>query len=369
MKFSAIGAHLTSALQVSNRAITSKNTSPLLQGVYLECDDQSLKISGTDLDLHITCTIPVQVIEPGATVVQGKAFTDLVRRLPEGPVLFESTKNGELDSMHITYGEANSTMQGWNAGDYPDMPVITEEPAWTIPAASFKNIVRQTSFIVKADEIRAIFTGLLFEVRGHELTVVGTDSFRLTYMKGKINNIIGEDDDVIIPVRALNEVAKIAEDDSDIKVYFYQNKIIFDVENVRITALRIRGEFPAYSRVIPDSYNTFFKIKKKDLIASIERAMIFTQDRNGTPAIYFNIENDVLSIHTESEAGMVNEHLSIYQEGDAVEITFNSHFILDALKSITFEDLDITLSGTLGPCVMRPANDDQYLYLLLPLRR
>lgn len=369
MKFTAIQDHLAEALQTVGRAISNKNTIPLLNGIHLRCQNNQLTLTATDLELRIACHMPVEEITAGETVVSGKAFTDLVRRLPDGPVLFESTNHNGHDTMHIVYGSAESEMQGWSGQDFPDEPDVAESVDWTIPAPIFKNLIRHTAFTVRPDEIRPIFTGLFFEVRGHDVTVVGTDSFRLSLMKDKINNVSGEDIDVIIPVRALSEVSRMVGDEDLISVHITDTQVIFDMERIRLVAQRIKGDFPPYKRVIPESYNTFCKLKRKDLQSSIDRAIIFSQERDGTPAIFMRFDGGLLHIHTESETGMVNEKIEIYQEGDAVDITFNSHFLSDALKNIGYDDLDVTLSGSVGPCVMRPANEDRYLYLLLPLRR
>lgn len=366
MKFTAIQEHLADALQVVGRAISNKNALPILQGIYLKAEDHRLTLAATDMEIRIESHMPIEVLEEGSMVIQGKALQDFVRRLPKGPVIFESSAN---QSLSIRYNDAESKMQGWAGEDYPISSEVPENVSWTLPARSFKNLVRHTAFAVRPDEIRPVFTGLLFEVRGHDLTVVGTDSFRLTLMKEQINNRSGQDIDAIIPVRALNEVSRLAGDEDLVQVSIDEQQIVFDLEGVRIRAQRIQGEFPPYNRVIPDSYNTFCKIKRSILQETIDRAMIFSSEKNGTPSVFMRIDGGVLSIHTESETGMVEEHIDIYQEGDDVEITFNAHFVSDALKNLIFEDLDVTFSGSVGPCVVRPANDDSYLYLLLPLRR
>lgn len=366
MKFTAIQEHLSEALQVVGRAISNKNALPILQGIYLKVEDARLTLAATDMEVRIESHMPVEVIEEGSMVVQGKSFQDFVRRLPKGPIAFSSDHD---QSMTIQYKDAESKMQGWGGEDYPLTSNLPEEVAWTIPARSFKNIVKHTAFAVRSDEIRPVFTGLLFEIRHHDLTVVGTDSFRLTMMKEKINNRSGQDHDLIIPVRALEELSRLAGDEDLVQVSVDDHQVIFDLENIRLISQRIQGEYPPYDRVIPDSYHTFTKMKRSALQETIDRAMIFSSDKNGTPSVFMRVENNILSIHTESETGMVEEHLDIYQEGDRVDITFNAHFISSALKYLAFEDLDVTFSGSVGPCVFRPANDDSYLYLLLPLRR
>lgn len=366
MKFTAIQEHLSDTLQIVGRAISNKNALPILQGVCFHVQNGLLTLTATDMEIRIEAHMPVEVFEEGSTVIQGKALQDFVRRLPKGPIMFESSPD---QSLTIRYKDAESRMQGWAGEDYPMSGDLPTEVSWTLPARSFKNLVQHTAFAVRADEIRPVFTGLLFEIRGHDLTVVGTDSFRLTFMKESINNRSGQDHDLIIPVRALQEVSRLAGDEDLVQISVDDHKVVFQLEQARIISQRIQGEYPPYGRVIPDSYHTFCKIKRSVLLESLDRAMIFSTEKSGTPSVFMRIEGRILSIYTESETGMVQERLDIYQEGDNVDITFNAHFIYDALKNLTFEDLDVTFSGFVGPCVVRPANDDSYLYLLLPLRR
>lgn len=369
MKFTAIKENLIEGLQIVQRALSSKNTIPILNGIYLACHNGRLEMVATDLDIRIRCSVPVEVIEEGATVVAGKAFTDFVRRLPDVNILFESHSHNGQDMMVVTYGKAKTEMHGWSAHEFPTIPEVKNEVDCTMPSASYNAVIRQTSFTINNDEIRPVFTGILFDIVGHDVTVVGTDSFRLALMREKLNNVSGNSHHEIIPARALSEIARIAGDDTDVVMRFQDGHVFFDVGDVRLMASLIKGEYPPYERVIPDGYETFFKIKRKDLLDSLERATLFSQEKDGTSVVRLQVDGGHLMIHTASEYGQVDEDLTIYQEGVSVDISFNARFLTDALKNIRYDDLDVTMSGSMGPCVFRPMNDERYLYLLLPLRR
>lgn len=369
MQFTAIKENLVAALALVQKAMNTKNTIPILSGIHLKAEHGILTLTTTDSDLRIVASLPVEVIEPGDTVVQGKAFTDLVRRLPDTKILFEKTsKNGE-DKMTVRYGDARATMNGWPGIDYPTLPEPRSEAHLRMEGAAFKRAVGLTSFAVNADEIRPVFTGLLMEIRGQEMTVVGTDSFRLAKLDCPINNVDGGDLRLVIPVRALSEVARMATDGEMIDMYASDERVRFVLEGAELSVNLIRGEYPPYQRVIPSGHETFIKLERESFAASIDRATLFSQEQDGTSVVRLILENTNLHIHTESEYGEVNEHLPVYHEGEGVDIAFNARFLSDAMKAMRFDAFDVSMNGALGPAVFRPQSRDDYLYLLLPLRR
>lgn len=370
MKFTAIKANLTDALATVQKAMSSKNTVPILSGIYLRAEDGMLVMTATDMEVRIEATVPVEVIEAGDTVVQGRAFVDLVRRLPDERIVFDNESRDGEDRMTITYGENTALMNGWPGREYPTLPPAGDVLRLSMPAGAFKEAVDLTAFTINPEEIRAVFTGMLFEVRDHRLTLVGTDSFRLALYRAPINNIDGKDHDLIVPVRALNEVARIAGDEEEpIQIAVSEGRMVFEMENVCLTTNLIRGDYPPYERVIPSGYQSYIKINRDLLAATMNRATLFSREKDGTSVVNFVLDNSVLHIFTESEHGQVSEHLQVYHEGEAVDIAFNARFISEALKAMRYEELDVTFNGALGPCIFRPQAEEDYLYLLLPLRR
>lgn len=368
MKFTAIKENLTDALNIIQKAISSKNTMTLLGGIYLKAENDHLQLISTDLEWRIELSIPVEVIEAGDTVVNGRSFIDFVRRLPDTAIHFENVSRDGIDHMTITYGDAAASMNGWPGREYPTLPANKEEKFYHMSNKIFQQAVGLTAFTVNPDEIRPVFTGLLLQIRGHRFKLVGTDSFRLGFFEAAVDNKNNEDIDVIIPVKTLLEVSRLDLSD-DINFCITENKIIFYLDDVTIYSNLIRGDYPPYERVIPSSYESFFKIERRELMSSIERAQLFSREKDGTSVVRWVLEGNVLHIYTESESGNVKEHLKVYQEGEDVDIAFNTKFILDALKAMKFEELEITLNGAMGPCIFKPQTNDEYLYLILPLRR
>ncbi|MFP5527573.1 DNA polymerase III subunit beta [Peptococcus simiae] len=370
MQFSAIKENLTDALQIVQRALSSKNTMAILSGIHLTCDRDQLTMTASDLEVRLEVTVPVEVIEPGETVVQGRGFTDLVRRLPDGRIIFHNTSKDGADHMTISYGDNTADLYGWPGREYPTFPPAESPAEVTLTAKDFSEAVSHTAFAVNADEVRPVFTGLLFQIRGHELTVVGTDSFRLAKKITVLNNKNGADHDLIIPVRALNEWARIVSGSEDpVELEITDRQVLFKTAQIRLLAQRIRGDFPPFDKVIPSGWQTYVKLERKPLLDALDRATLFSREKDGTFVVTFHIENNLLHISTASDYGKVDEHLPVYQEGEVIDISFNARYLIDALKAMDDSHLDVTFNGSMGPCVMKPQAGEDYLYLILPLRR
>jgi DNA polymerase-3 subunit beta len=373
MKFTAIKNNLTNGLSIVQRALSAKNVQPILSGIYLSARGGHLTMVATDTienaGLRIQCTVPVDVIEEGDTVVSGKAFRDFVMRLPDTQLIFDNNSHNGEDKMIISYGKNQTEMLGWPGYEFPKGPDLEPLHSVSISVSTLSDLVRQTSFAARKEDLRPIFTGLLFEVDGNDLTVVGTDSFRLAMMQDKVINNAGDAFNVVIPVRALQEIIAIAEEDAVIHMTITKNQILFDTDNVQLISQLIKGEFPPYRAALPKSHSTHFDIERTALKQSIDRAILFGRDRDGTSVIRMQLAGGVLSIKTASERGQVNEEMDIYMEGDNVNILFNANFLTDALMKMHYDELDVEMSGDLGPCVFRPKNDERYIYLLLPLRQ
>lgn len=370
MKIQAIKQNLIEGLSNVMRALSNKNTNPIFSSIYLKAENDKLYLTATDNEIRIETYIPVSVLEEGETVIPGKAFYDLVRRLPDVTIKINSESYEGKDTITILYSDAKTVMKGFPGRDFPGRAEIVADKTLVFLAKDFHQMIKHTSFTVSQDALREVYRGLLFDLNGHELSIVGTDSYRLTLMKLKVDNLLESNLEVIIPIRALNEVDKlIKEEDEKVDLTLTNRQAIFETEQSKLIVQLIKGEYPPYKRVVPENYQSFFSVDRALLLDTLERASLFSYEKDGTSVVKWQLGGGILSIHTESDFGKVDENIIVYQEGEDLEITFNARFLLDALKNISYEALNLTLNGSLGPCVIRPKDDDSYLYLILPLRR
>ena len=368
MKFSAPKENLLYGINAVQRAISVKNTVPILSGIYLKAKDKHLVFAATDLEIAIECTVPALVIDEGEIVLPGRYLAELTRRLPDGEIIFEYQP--ESVSMKITYENAESSIKGWLGEEFPTISQINGEKEFSIIPSDFISLVKQTSFCANKDDIRPVFTGALIEVADNTLNMVTTDSYRLSFKQINIQNPQGCQFNKVVPVKALEELSRIVKDDDDdlLTVTYNQNQMSFSNSEIRFITRLIDSTFPDYNRVIPKNYQTLIKFKKRNLQNTIDRATLFISERDGSNVIKMNIDNDNINITSQSDYGKIDENLPIYQEGDNLSIAFNARYLTDAFKNMDYEDLEATFSGSLGAAVFRGLNDSKYLYLILPLR-
>lgn len=367
MKILATKENLLYGIQVVQKAISNKNTIPVLSGILLKAQDNKLFFAATDLEIGIECKVPVQILEEGEIVLPARHFSDLVRKLPDTKITIQFLP--EIIGVKIQYDDAEINIKGWPGNEFPVIPDLKDDYSFNITPSILKTMIKHTIFCVAADDSRPIFTGALLEKEDNELKIITTDTHRLSLRKGKINDISESNISVIVPGKTLSEVSRIVkEEDEVLNIRGNSNQICFETDETRIISRLIDGKFPNYRQVIPNEYNTLLKIKKKSLQDTIDRANLFSNEKDGTSILKVKIYDGILQVISESEIGKADEKIPIYLEGENLEISFNAKYLIDALKVMEYEDVNITLGGSLNPAVIRPLNNDNFIYLLLPLR-
>lgn len=367
MKITATKENLLNGIQTVQKAISNKNTIPILSGIYLKAEKNKLFFRATDLEIGIECQVPVNVIEEGNIVLPAKHFSELVRKLPNTKITIAYRE--DIVGVNINYDDAEVDLKGWPGEEFPVMPDLEREYEYELDTNVIKSMIKQTLFATAADDSRPIFTGALVEVTDNNINMVTTDTHRLALRSGKIINKMDKGINLIIPGKTLSEISRIIKDEDEIiKIKGNNNQISFATGEARIISRIIEGKFPNYKQVIPQDYKTFLKVKTKALQETIERANLFSSEKDGTSIIKITVDNNSLQVTSKSEIGKVEEKMPIFMEGDNLEISFNAKYLLDALKVMDAEDLDINLTGSLSPGIIKPGNNGNYLYLILPLR-
>ncbi len=346
------------------RAVSSKNTLPILQGVRLRAENQNLWFEATDLEIGIRCQVPVNVQEEGQVVLPARLFSEIARKLPDNEIKIESTDN----NINIFYDSSDFAVNGYDPEEYPEISDITSNESIELPALLFKSMIRKTIFACSVEETRPVFTGVLLQVNKENITLVGTDTHRLALsnevLQGNQKEFNG-----IIPAKTLHEIYRLMEDDDSILISFNNSRIIFKFSQVQIVTRLIEGQFPSYKQVIPATCNTKLLIYTRKLMDAVERASLLSKDNYlKTNTVRFNIENSHININHFSEMGKVFEQLEVEQNGEDVAISFNAKYIIDLLKVVDTENVVMEVSGSSSPCIFRPESNDKYLCLVLPLR-
>ncbi len=367
MKFKTSQQELNRALTFVSRAVTARSTMPILKGILLAADESgALTMTASDMDLSIEKKIGVSVSEPGAVVLPAKLFTDIVRKLPSEDV--EITL-GEHNNVLIRTSLSEFQIIGMPADEFPDIGTVSENRKITVDREVFREMIRETSFAASVDESKGVIVGVLIEMRDGFITMAALDGFRMAVASEKTEN--DQNTDIIISARILNEINKIlsegGEEDEKVELILDEKKAVIFTEDSRIILRMIEGKFLKYRDLIPSEFKTTVHADKTLLTDSIERASLLAKEgRNNLIRLSFT--EDRLHITSKSEAGNVDEEIPIRKEGDDLEIGFNSKYLLDGLKAIREDDIVIYLNTNVSPCIIRPLQEENYTYLILPVR-
>lgn len=363
MKLRIEQRELSRGINIVQKGISSKTTLPILNGILIEANDNVLKLTGTDLDLSIESSLQCEVYKEGSIVVISRIFGDIIRKLPDMPVDIEVD---ESNNIHIKCGNSKFNILGQDSIEYPQLTQVDNNDFFNIPKDLLKSMIKQTVFATAQDETRPVLTGALLEINNGKATLVALDGYRLAVKTISID--CNEDIKVVIPSKSLNEVSKILDDDdSDVGIMCNSSHIIFNLGKTIITSRLLEGQFINYKDIIRNEYKSKVKVKTRDIQESIERASLLAREGKNN-LVKLEVFDEKVVITSNSELGNVYEEIPIELEGNDIKIAFNSKYILDGLKVIDSEEVVLNLVSNVNPCIIRPAEDDSYTYLILPVR-
>lgn len=365
MKFICNTKELSAACNNVIRAVSAKVTIPTIEGILIECGSNTLSLTGYDFEFGINTTLNVEVVEPGAIVINAKVLCDIIRKLSEEDVTIET--NGT--SVSIISGAAQYNITGIDADDYPELPSVSNGTKIELDQKLVYSMISQTLFAVADNESsKPVYTGLKFEINNGELTMIGVDGYRLAIRKEAIN-YNDEKIDFVVPKKTIRELIKLVnlEDNNNIIMLISKRHIVFEVENYSIISRLLEGDFIDYEAAVPKTSSTTVLINTNDAINCIERTLPVIENNQKNP-IRCLFDGDQMRVSTVSSLGRVVDYTHANTSGDRVEIGFNSKYMLDALNASDVDEVKIELVGPVSPAIVKPINGDDFLFLVLPMR-
>jgi DNA polymerase-3 subunit beta len=363
MKIQCQKADLLNGVNIVLKAIPVKSTMPILECLVIEASSQYIKLIANDMELGIETLVKGTVTEPGTVALDAKVFSEIVRRLPENEV-FITTDNNYMTE--IVCEKANFSISGRTSEEFPYLPKIEKENAIVLSQFTLKEVIRQTVFSISDNENNKIMTGELFEIKGSELRVISLDGHRISIRKIEMKDSY-EDQRVIIPGKTLNEISKIlsGEVSSMVQIYFTDKHALFEFDDTVVLTRLIEGEYYRIDQMLSSDYETKVTINKKELQSCIERASLLIRETDKKPVI-IDIDKNNFELKINTAIGSMNEEIDITMEGKDIIIGFNPKFLLDALRVIDDETVDIYLINAKAPCFIRD-KEQSYIYLILPV--
>lgn len=365
MKFSCEKNDLLNLLVTASRAVAGKSSFPLLEGVLLDADGETLAVTGYNGSLGIRSTSSADIPESGKTVLNAKLLLDIIRKFPSELVYLETN-----DKMIATIrcGRSVFNLVAQEADEYPTLAEVSQNTGLSLPQSVLKSMIAQTIFSVSDNESKPIHTGCLFELTPGELKVVSVDGYRLSVRQEKVDSI-NQELKFVVPGASLREVERILTDeDGEVEIFPDEKNILFRVGNTTLITRLLNGEFLNYATAIPTSFQSELVVSRQEFITSIERVSLMVNEKLKTP-IHFHFIGDQIVLSCVTSIGKSYDECSIL-DGAALdlEIGFNNRYMLDPLRAVGDEKVKIKLNGSLNPLLITPLEGEAYTYLVLPVR-
>jgi DNA polymerase-3 subunit beta len=365
-----LGAGLASV----TRAVSSRNTLPILSNVLVEAKDGSVELTATNLDLTIHHSLAADVQQPGRVTVPARVLSEFVSSLPEQPLTWE------LDAVHQTVrlqsGRFDAHVRGIDAAEFPPLPDVSDGESVEIDPPTLLSAIEQTVVAASGDDGRPIYTGVLTEISGSNVTMVATDGHRLAVRLIQLaegSPAPREKYSVIIPAKALSELARLLKTilsspaSVSLTVASSRAQVRFQIPGYELTTRLIDGVYPSYEKVIPSGSQTTIRASTEELRRTTRVVSLFARDAANVLKLKSEASQLVLSANT-NEVGDNVATVDATVEGDNLGIAFNARYVSDVLNLIDSPEVELVLNGPLSPGLVRAPGDDKYRYVIMPVR-
>ncbi|MGI6558947.1 MAG: DNA polymerase III subunit beta [Limnochordia bacterium] len=358
---------LMRGVSIVERAVSTRDIRPALMGIQLEAMPGELRLAGCDLEMRIEYVIPAETSREGKALVEGRYFSAIARRLPDGMVELEQDDHAGV--LHVRGGRADMTLHLIVGEEFPEPPAGDYLTGLTLDQELLKTMIKQTAFATAdADELRAFMRGILFEVQDGQLHLVATDSSRLAVRRASAPDLPPLR--VLVPARALQELARFLpfEGAEAVEIAVGDNQIAMKVGGAAFYSRLFEATFPDYRMLLPKDMPTKVVVGRKALEEAIDRVSLVV--RKGPAVVDFALKSGVMELLCQSkDVGRGFDELAASQEGPDIEISFQARLITEALKALDDHDeVSMAFTSETGPMVLSIPGEDDYLYLLMPVR-
>ncbi len=352
---------LLNGIQTVQNIITSKSVLPILSNILIEAQQDKIKLTATDLDIGISCVVPVDIQEAGMITIPAKRFSDIIKELPGNEVSIVTKKN---NLMLIETEACQFRIMGTGVEEFPKLPEFKDREVIKLDQSGLKQMLQLTSFAVSLDESRYILNGILFRISKGGLSLVATDGKRLAIIEKKLKQGTERDLQMIVPIKAIQELSRSLKDEGELALVLGNNQVLFELDGVVIISRLIEGEFPDYHQVIPPPSENKIQINREQFLLAIRRAaLLSTPDYQAVKLEVF--KNKLVVSKSTPDVGESREEMPAEYEGKEMVIGFNPNYLIDVLKNLSLETIGFELTDTEKPGVIRI---NGYIYIVLPMR-
>jgi len=367
MKFTITREKLQEGLLAVVSSIPTKTTLPVLSNILIEASKDGLRLSGTDLDIAVSTTVPAEVDEEGALTLPAKKLSEIARELPGSPV--RVTSAGEQRAQ-VECGKSKFRLLGLPRDEFPSFPAVKFDGAWKAPAKDLHKLIGHVAFAVSTEESRPILNGVLWELRKDRMRMVATNGHRLARMEVPLGGAAASQADLIVPPKALEQIRRLFAEDVEVEIAKSENHLGFRSGGTQVYTRLIEGPYPNYEQVIPRENDKFATVDKVAMASALRRMSIVASDQ--THRIRLSFGSGILKFSVQTpDLGEAQDEMAVTYEGDLLEIGFNAAYLLELLKYMPTDEVRFTLKAPERAATAEPVGWDDpasYVCLVMPLR-
>ncbi|NCN07798.1 DNA polymerase III subunit beta [Candidatus Falkowbacteria bacterium] len=376
MKISCTQENLNQGLMVVSHIAYKNSNLPILSNILIKVEDKLLTLATTNLEIGVTIQIRSKVEKEGEYSVDAKLFSDYVSYLPKERVDLEL----EDDSLKIICEKQKTKIKGQSSIEFPLIPKIEKTNPYIVSAKDFKQAISEVVFAVANSEARPEISGVFMGLDSNNIILTATDSYRLAEKKIKLtDNKNTNERKIIVPVKTLNEVSRILgifkdnislEAIENIEIYLSDNQIMFSYNGIDLVSRLIEGQYPDYTQIIPSEYKTLASLNTKDLIKVVKTSSLFT--KNGINDVKLDLNTKEKEITITSSSSQTGENISKLESnitGDDNNMILNFKYLLDGLQNISSNNVILEINNNNSPCVLKPEESDNYIYIIMPIKQ
>lgn len=363
MKIICTKSNLSKGVSIVSKAVPSKTTMPILECILIDASTDVIKLTANDMELGIETSIDGEIVERGILALNARIFAEIVRKLPDSEIVIET--QGENQAL-ITCEKAKFNIASQPGDDFSYLPIVEKDDFITVSEFTLKELIRQTIFSIADSDTNKMMTGELFEIEDNILKVVSLDGHRISIRKIELKDSYSPKK-VIVPGKTLQEISKIigGEAEAEVDISFTRNHIVFEFDRTVVVSRLIEGEYFRIDQMLSSDYETKVRINKRELLDCIDRATLLIKEGDKKPII-IDIKDESMEFKIKSQIGSMDEVIMCIKEGKDLLIGFNPKFLIDALRVIDDEEVDLYFMNAKAPLFIKD-EEQNYIYLILPV--
>ena len=372
MKLTCVQENLSKALSVVNRAVATRTSLPVLSNVLVATERSMLKLSATNMEISTTVMVGCKIDSEGAVTVPARLLTDLVSQFDAGPVDFEL--NPETLELSLSSGKYNATLKGISADDFPPLPAAEPGATLRLDSTTLKQMIDLTTIATATDDSRPVLSGVSISIDSNSIVFAAADGYRLAIKRLNAETGVEKAVQIIVPRSSMIELSRILGDtreEVEIVISPQATHVAFQVAGVQMISHLIEGQFPNYEQLVPTDSSTRVVLNAAEFSKATRIAAIFA--RSGSNVIRMEVASGdadagTVSISAESaDIGANSGQLDADVDGEQAFIAFNARFLGECLGTVHTEEVEVQLSGSTSPGLIRPRNDDSYIHVIMPM--